>query len=378
MRILSVVGARPQFVKVAPVDEKLKAQGHEHIIVHTGQHYDYEMSKAFFEQLSIPEPDYNLEVGSGTHAQQTGRMLTRLGEVIAQEEPDLVLIYGDTNSTVAGALAAVKLRIPVGHVEAGFRSFDRTMPEEINRVVADSISQLLFAPTKKAVSYLINEGIDESRIVFVGNIMAETLLKNLPKASSSDILERFGLEPGSYAVMTCHRQENTEKVERLARILRGVSTSPVKVVFPVHPRTRKLLETRELAEIIKDSTVRVVEPLPYLDFLKLESEALFLITDSGGVQEEALVLQKPCITLRYNTEHTETIEAGCNVLVGAETELIEREIKRAVERAKAGRSYELPPFWDEKVSDRIVQAIEEKYDTARKMLEIPEEFGFVR
>lgn len=374
MKILSIVGARPQFVKVAPVDETAKARGHSHIIVHTGQHYDYEMSKAFFEQLSIPEPDYNLEVGSGTHAYQTGQMLERLGKVIEEEKPDIVLVYGDTNSTLAGALAAVKLRIPGGHVEAGLRSFDFTMPEEINRVVADRVCQLHFAPTASAVKNLKNEGIDHERIFLTGNIMAETLLKNLNKARSSTILERLGLKPPEYALLTCHRQENTDDPARLTRIFAALKSSPVPVVFPAHPRTRKRIEEFSIFEKagIKDEIV-FIDPLPYLDFINLEINSLFVLTDSGGVQEETLILQKPCITLRYNTERVESLEAGSNRLVGAEEELIKQAIEWAVREAEDKKTYPVPENWDTRVSERIITAIENTSEL-NKLLEIPEIF----
>lgn len=375
MKILSVVGARPQFVKVAPVDEELKKRGHEHIIVHTGQHYDYELSKAFFEQLSIPEPDYNLEVGSGTHAYQTGMMLAKLGETIAEEAPDLVLIYGDTNSTLAGALAAVKLLIPSAHVEAGYRSFDMTMPEEINRIVADRVCQLHFAPTQTAVENLKKEGIEESKIFLVGDIMAETLLKNIEKAKKSDILKKLGLNPGSYVLMTLHRQENTDDPQRLERIFTGLASTPLPIVFPCHPRTEKRLadfKTLEKAKYDAEKLI-IIKPLPYLDFIKLEMDSAFVVTDSGGVQEESLVLGKPCVTLRYNTERVETIEAGINELAGADPELISAALERAYEKAKNKVRFKVPVNWDDSVSKRIVDAIEENSDV-KKLLAVPQSF----
>ena len=374
MKIASIVGARPQFVKLAPVDEELKKRGHEHVIIHTGQHYDYEMSKAFFEQLSIPEPDYNLEVGSGTHAYQTGQMLIRLGETLEVEQPDLVIVYGDTNSTLAGALAAVKLRIPSGHVEAGLRSFDFTMPEEINRIVADRICQLHFAPTATAVKNLKKEGIDEKLIFLTGNIMAETLLKNLNKARLSTILERLRLKPAEYAILTCHRQENTDDPARLTRIFAALKSSPVPVVFPAHPRTRKRIEEYLIFEKagIKNE-ISLIDPLPYLDFINLEINSLFVLTDSGGVQEETLILNKPCITLRYNTERVESLEAGSNRLVGAEEELIKQAIEWAVREAEDKKIYPVPENWDIKVSERILTAIENIHEL-NNLLEVPEDF----
>jgi len=377
MKIASIVGARPQFVKLAPVDEELKKRGHEHVIIHTGQHYDYEMSKAFFEQLSIPEPDYNLEVGSGTHAYQTGQMLIRLGETLEVEQPDLVIVYGDTNSTLAGALAAIKLRIPTAHVEAGYRSYDLTMPEEVNRVVTDRISQILFAPTYYAVQNLIKEGIDKSAIYMVGDIMTEALLKNLKRARTSDILDRLGLAPQSYVLMTLHRQENVDYAHRLEKIFHGLRDIPLPIVFPCHPRTEKrLAEFNTLKKAGYDpAMLKIIKPLPYLDFLKLESEAAFLITDSGGVQSEALVLNKPCITLRYRTEKIETIEAGSNELAGVEPERIKEAVKNAYRKFQEKTEFKLPENWDEHVSERIADAIENHPDLDR-LLAVPEDFYF--
>lgn len=377
MKIVSIVGARPQFVKLAPVDEELKKRGHEHVIIHTGQHYDYEMSKAFFEQLSIPEPDYNLEVGSGTHAYQTGQMLIKLGEALEIEEPDLVIVYGDTNSTLAGALAAIKLRIPTAHVEAGYRSYDLTMPEEVNRAVTDRISQILFAPTHFAVENLIKEGVDRSAIYMVGDIMTEALLKNLKRARTSDILDRLGLAPQSYVLMTLHRQENVDYAHRLERIFFGLKDIPLPIVFPCHPRTEKrLAEFKTLEKAGYDpAMLKIIKPLPYLDFLKLESEAAFLITDSGGVQSEALVLNKPCITLRYRTEKIETIEAGSNELAGVDPERIKEAVKNAYRKFQEKIEFKLPENWDEHVSERIADVVENHPDLDR-LLAVPEDFSF--
>lgn len=375
MKILSVVGARPQFVKLAPVDEEITRRGHEHVIVHTGQHYDYEMSKAFFDQLSIPEPDYNLEVGSGTHAYQTGMMLAKIGEVLEVEEPDLVMVYGDTNSTLAGALAAIKMRIPTAHVEAGYRSFDMTMPEEVNRVVADRLSQLLFAPTRHAVENLVREGIEERFIYLVGDIMTESLLKSIEKARESDILERMGIESGKFVLMTLHRQENVDFAHRLERIFRGLKETPFPIVFPCHPRTEKRLKEFSVLErsSYPEGMLKLIKPLPYLDFLKLEMEAAFLVTDSGGIQSEALVLNKPCITLRYTTEKIETIEAGSNELAGVDEERIRKAMENAINKLQRKVKFKLPENWDDRVSKRIVDAIE-SHDDLEELLKILEDF----
>lgn len=375
MNILSVVGARPQFVKLVAVDAQINKFGHHHTIVHTGQHYDYEMSKSFFEQLSIPEPDIDLEVGSGTHAYQTGMMLARIGQVLEEETPDIVLTYGDTNSTLAASQAAVKLRIPTAHVESGFRSFDITMPEEINRVISDRISQILFAPTRNAVKNLKMEGIDDRSIVFAGNIMAETLLNNLEKTKDSSILKKLELSPENYGVLTCHRQENTLNPKRLERIFKGLSESPIEIIFPMHPRIKNLLNIPEITGALEKAPIRIIEPLPYLDFIKLEKESTFLITDSGGVQEEGLILQKPCITLRYNTEHIETLDSGGNVLVGAETKLIREEIEKAYKLHKKGAEFPIPEKWDGFVSKRIVEAVEAKLEYAKDLLRFKEDFS---
>jgi UDP-N-acetylglucosamine 2-epimerase len=369
MKILSVVGARPQFIKLAPMDKTVRDRGHEHVIVHTGQHYDYKMSEAFFDQLEIAEPDYNLEIGSGSHARQTAQMLEQLGEKLAVIEPDIVLIYGDTNSTLAGALAAVKLHIPVGHVEAGYRSGDMSMPEEVNRVVADRVSQILFAPTQDAIDNLAAEGVPAKRIFFAGNIMAEALLSNLDRIKQSDIVEQLGLEPRTYAVMTAHRPENTNDPDRLRAIIEGVAAADFPVIFPVHPRTRAYLEQYGLDRVIQSSRIRLVGPMKYIEFAKVQSEAKMILTDSGGIQEEALLLGVPCLTMRYNTERTMTIDMGANQLVGADAELIRSGIERL---ATAAPEHLAPPInWDTGVASRIITAIE----TTHLQLKIKPEVG---
>jgi len=355
LKIASVVGARPQFIKLAPLNKRAKKR-HTHTIVHTGQHYDYEMSKAFFDQLDIPQPDFNLEIGSGSHAWQTGQMLIKLGETLEEIKPDLVLVYGDTNSTLAGALVAVKLHIPVGHVESGYRSGDISMPEEVNRIVADRISQLLFAPTKNAVQNLLNEGLPQRQIFLVGDIMAESLLNNLEKIRRNEILERLHLEPGNYGLLTLHRPENTNNRQRLTDIVSSLSRINLPIVFPVHPRTTKYLEGYGLMNRISSSNIRPVPPMKYLDFLKLESEAAYVITDSGGIQEEAWLFRVPCITLRYNTERVETLEAGANTLVGADPGLILKAVENV--RKKNFESGATPENWDGEVSKRILSAID--------------------
>ena len=325
MKIVSVVGARPQFIKCAPVSRELRKE-HEEILVHTGQHYDPEMSDIFFDELAIPHPDYNLGVGSGSHGKQTGEILRRVEDVLLKEKPDLVLVYGDTNSTLAGALAAAKLHIPVAHVEAGLRSFDRTMPEEINRVVTDHIADLLFCPTQTSVDNLAAEGITGG-VHLVGDVMADALAYNREIAQrKSRILETLGLAGKAYCVLTVHWAGNTDNRENLTSIIRAVGEAGVPIVFPVHPRTRKYLQEYGLLLSLPEN-ICLIEPLGYLDMIRLMESAQKILTDSGGMQKEAYMLGVPCITLRENTEWVETVEAGWNVLVGADRDKILNAIK---------------------------------------------------
>jgi len=325
MKIASIVGARPQFVKCAPVSRELRKE-HEEILIHTGQHYDQGMSEVFFEELAIPEPDYNLGIGSGTHGRQTGAMLGAIEDVLEVEEPDMVLVYGDTNSTLAGALAAAKLHIPVAHVEAGLRSFDRRMPEEVNRVLADHCSDILFCPTETAVANLAAEGITEG-VFLVGDVMCDAMEYNRAVAEErSRILEEVGVRPGEYLVVTVHRPSNTDDRDNMAAIIGALGDAGMPVVFPVHPRTKNYLDEYGLLAAMPEN-LRVTEPLGYLDMIRLMAHAKKILTDSGGVQKEAYMLGVPCITLRENTEWVETVEAGWNVLVGAEQDLITGAIR---------------------------------------------------
>ncbi|SCL75805.1 UDP-2,3-diacetamido-2,3-dideoxy-D-glucuronate 2-epimerase [Methanoculleus chikugoensis] len=324
MKLVSIVGARPQFIKCAPVSRELRKE-HEEILVHTGQHYDHGMSEVFFEELAIPKPDYNLGIGSGTHGRQTGAMLGAIEDVLVTEEPDVVLVYGDTNSTLAGALAAAKLHVPVAHIEAGLRSFDRRMPEEVNRVLTDHASDILFCPTETAVKNLAAEGITEG-VHLVGDVMCDAMNYNRAVAEErSRILEDVGVRPGGYLAVTVHRPSNTDSRENITAILGALGDAGEPVVFPVHPRTRHYLGEYGLLERMPEN-VRVIEPLGYLDMLRLMAHAKKILTDSGGVQKEAYMLGVPCITLRENTEWVETVEAGWNVLVGAGQEKIEDAI----------------------------------------------------
>lgn len=325
MKIVSVVGARPQFIKCAPVSRTIRKH-HEEILIHTGQHYDPEMSDVFFEELDIPKPDYNLGIGSGTQGEQTGKMLIEIEKVLLKEKPDIVLVYGDTNSTLAGALAASKLHIKVAHVEAGLRSFDRAMPEEINRVITDHISNILFCPTDTAVMNLKNEGITEG-VYNVGDVMVDALQYNKKIAESkSTILQDLNLNPKDFLLATVHRASNTDNKENLTSIVEAFSDAEATIVFPIHPRTRKCLKEYDLWEKILKNT-KVIHPVGYLDMLKLESNARKILTDSGGVQKEAYMLGVPCITLRDNTEWVETVEEGWNILAGVNYEKIKKLIK---------------------------------------------------
>ncbi len=324
MKIVSIVGARPQFIKCAPVSKELRKKNHE-ILIHTGQHYDYELSKVFFDQLGIPEPDYNLEVGSASHGKQTGKMLVEIEKVLVDEKPDVVLVYGDTNSTLAGALASVKLHVPIGHVEAGLRSFDRNMPEEINRVLTDHASDLLFVPTQTAVNHLKKEGISQG-VFLVGDVMYDVLKQSLPLAKKSQILKTLSIQPKEYYLATIHRPSNTDTTENLSTITKALSSADKQVIFPIHPRTKHFIKEHELERSIGQN-VKMIPPVSYFDFLWLEQNAEKILTDSGGIQKESYLLKVPCITLRENTEWVETIQDGWNILVGTDKEKIRDAIE---------------------------------------------------
>jgi UDP-N-acetylglucosamine 2-epimerase (non-hydrolysing) len=319
-----VLGTRPEIIKMSPVIRECIARDIPFFTLHTGQHYSYEMDRIFFEDLELPPPEVNIDVGSGSHGEQTGKILAGVEKVLQEKSPDAVLVQGDTNTVLAGALAASKLHIPVAHVEAGLRSFDRRMPEEINRVVADHIADFLFAPTKTAKQYLRDEGIPEEKIHVTGNTVVDAVYQNLEIAKkrtrSSPGLE--DLEPGNYVLVTAHRAENVDDKERLSGILRGLEgahlMTGMPVVFPVHPRTEKMMRTFSLSA----EGIRFVQPVGYLEFLRLEAGARLVLSDSGGLQEESCILGVPCVTLRDNTERPETLDVGANILAGADTETI--------------------------------------------------------
>lgn len=337
MKVVSIIGARPQFIKCAPVSRALRHVAQE-VLVHTGQHYDDSMSGVFFRELDIPEPDYHLGVGSGSHGQQTGAMLTKIEEVLLKEKPDRVLVYGDTNSTLAGALAAAKLHISVAHVEAGLRSFNRRMPEEINRVMTDHLADILLCPTETAVANLQLEGVTKG-VHLVGDVMYDALLDSVERARrTSTVFGRLELEAQSYLLVTVHRAENTDQAQRMHGIMAALialAESGQTIVFPVHPRTRKALDNLSFKP---PERLLLTEPLSYLDMVLIESTARIILTDSGGVQKESYWLQVPCITLRDETEWVETVESGWNRLVGTNP----NHILRAVNEAGFGAPSKFP------------------------------------
>lgn len=393
LRIINVVGTRPNFIKIAPIiraiDKHNKciyvsrhtshtSRSISHLLVHTGQHYDYKMSKIFFEDLELPEPDIYLGVGSGTHAEQTGKVIIEFEKVLLEEKPDLVIVVGDVNSTLAAALAAVKLHIPVAHVEAGLRSYDREMPEEINRVLTDAISDYLFTHCPEADENLIREGIYKEKIYLVGNVMVDSLLHNKEKAKKSDILFKLGLIENSlltshvspftdYALLTIHRPSNVDFKGSLAEIVSALVeiSKHIPIIFPAHLRTIKNLKKFNLLSFFKqvninqrekiDRGVYLLDPLGYLDFLNLEMHAKFVMTDSGGIQEETTALNIPCLTLRSTTERPITLTQGTNTLVRNEKDKVIKEAMKILENS--GKKQNCPTFWDGKAAERIVEII---------------------
>ena len=354
MTIAIILGTRPEIIKMAPVIRECQRRGLDFRVIHTGQHYSYQMDRIFFEQLDLPQPQHNLDVGSGNHGEQTGRIMTGLERVLMADKPEVVLVQGDTNTVLAGALAAAKLHIKVGHVEAGLRSFDRSMPEEINRVVADHVSDYCFAPTGISKANLLKEGIAEDKIHVTGNTIVDSVYQNLEIAMRKvNVLADLGLEPREYLLVTAHRQENVDSRERLGEIIRGLelvrSEFGLPVVFPIHPRTRKMAERFGF----EFDGIRAIEPLGFLEFLQLEANARLALTDSGGVQEETCILGVPCVTLRDNTERPETLEVGSNVLAGADA-------LRMVEKAKLMMGCEngwKNPFGDGHAGERILDPL---------------------
>jgi len=353
MKVITVLGARPQFIKAAPLSEALRKK-HQEKIIHTGQHYDYQMSDVFFEELGIPKPDYFLGVGSKQHGAQTGEMLTGVEEVLLQEKPDWVLVYGDTNSTLAGALAAAKLHIPIAHVEAGLRSYNRQMPEEVNRVLTDHVASLLFCPTDQAVKNLKQEGLTDG-VVRTGDVMADALYFHAKRAEERKLAETIQYKEKSYLLATVHRAENTDDPNRLQAIINAFAQIQGQIILPLHPRTKKLLRDRQMT---LPGNVEVIEPVGYLEMILLEKGAELILTDSGGVQKEAYLWQVPCVTLRDETEWVETVHTGWNTLTGAKTEAIVAAVTHY-------RQNPLPPYLDKlygngQASAEIVTAMEKR------------------
>lgn len=357
--ILTIVGARPNFMKAAPVHRAFEAKGIAHEIIHTGQHYDDVMSKVFFDDLGMPKPSVYLGVGSGSHATQTAAVMTGLEEVFIEKKPRMVNVVGDVNSTMAAAIVAAKLHIPVSHIEAGLRSRDWKMPEEVNRVVTDSLADLLLTPSPDGDENLLAEGKPREAIVCVGNVMIDTLFMNLPKAKAIDVPAKMGLEHGSYAMLTMHRPSNVDVQETFERILSALLDIQEKIplVFPVHPRTRARMKAFELGQRFeKAENIHLIDPLGYLEFMSLTTRAKLVLTDSGGLQEETTALGIPCLTLRENTERPITVDEGTNIVVGTDDVRIREETWKILDgKGKAGRT---PELWDGKTSERIVDAVE--------------------
>lgn len=352
--IAIILGTRPEIIKMSPIIRACEAQGEDYFTLHTGQHYSYELDRAFFEDLELPKPKYNLDVGSGTHAAQTGKIMTGIEKVLLGEKPRVILIQGDTNTVLAGALAASKLHIKVGHVEAGLRSFDRQMPEEINRIVADHISDVLFPPTETAKKNLMDEGIPSEKIFVTGNTIVDAVEQNLEIAQrKGDFLQDLALTSKDFFLVTAHRAENVDNMERLEGILQGLKAIQdefsLPIVFPMHPRTAKMIQAFGLSL----DGIRVTKPLGYLNFLQLEANARLVLTDSGGLQEESCILGVPCVTLRDNTERPETVEVGANVLAGTEPDVM---LSCARKMLAQGTSW-ANPFGDGKAGERIVQMV---------------------
>jgi len=361
LRVIHVVGARPNFMKTAPImAEMAESPGRfQQVLVHTGQHYDDNMSRIFFRDLGLPQPDYHLGVGSGTHAEQTARVMLAFEPVVQELQPDLVLVVGDVNSTVACALVCAKLGVPVGHVEAGLRSYDRIMPEEFNRLLTDQIADLLFTPSRDADANLLREGIPPERIHFVGNVMIDTLVRLLARTESLSIRAKLGLRPKEYVLVTLHRPSNVDDHDTLRDILLALQdiARDHPVVFPVHPRTRQNMAALNLLDLQSETgNLRFLEPLGYLDFLALMREAALVLTDSGGIQEETTYLAIPCLTARPNTERPVTVKVGTNQLVRSEREALVDAVQRVFDGK--GPVGQVPELWDGRAALRIVERIQ--------------------
>lgn len=364
MKIGIILGTRPEIIKMSPIIDAIKENNIEYVIIHTGQHYDLEMSKQFFIDLKLPLPDYNIGIGSNTAINQISIILSELEKILKKEAVDIILVQGDTNAVLAGALAANKLKIPVGHVEAGLRSFDKNMPEEINRLVADSCSTLYFVPTQETGINLQNEGINHEKIHVTGNTVVDACKRNLEIALENNNIDDK-IQFDKYIILTMHRAENVDDKERLTNIVKSLIDLPYNIVFPIHPHTKKSLKEINLYDKIKDSEhIQITKPLGYLDFLHLISKSTLILTDSGGLQEEAITLNIPCVTLRYNTERPETILAGANILAGTQPQEIIKNIKNIIEdnNLYSKMSQAKNPYGDGTSAKQIISIIEEKYN----------------
>lgn len=357
-----VLGTRPEIIKMSPIIRSCQKKGVDFFVLHTGQHYSYEMDRVFFEELALPLPDFNLDVGSKSHAEQTGLIMTGIEKILRQEKPDTVLVQGDTNTVLAGTLAASKCyvrdnspeSIDVAHIEAGLRSFDRSMPEEVNRIVADHLSRYLFAPTDRAREHLRTEGIPEEKIFVTGNTIVDAVRENLALSRKrADTLRELGLSPDGYFLVTLHRQENVDNEKRLKGILESLTAiherTGMPLVFPVHPRTEKMITSFGL----ELKGFQMIKPLGFLEFLQLESHARLALTDSGGVQEETCILNVPCVTIRDSTERPETVDAGANIIAGVSPDAIAGAAERMLERPRSWKN----PFGDGKTGDRIIDIL---------------------
>jgi UDP-N-acetylglucosamine 2-epimerase (non-hydrolysing) len=367
MKVLHVVGARPNFMKAAPVMRALAGwRGTEQVFVHTGQHYDDNMSELFFRELGLPTPDINLEVGSGSQAWQTAQIMMRFEKIVLERHPDWVVVYGDVNSTVAAALVCAKLLVPIGHVEAGLRSFDRSMPEEINRLLTDQIADLLFTPSKDGDENLLREGVAPEKIHLVGNVMIDSLLRLLPRAELEEFkdlaIRELAKNGKPYALVTLHRPSNVDEPEMLNKIMTSLNEigQDLPVIFPVHPRTSRRISDFGL-QVSENGRLNLIDPVGYLEFLALEKNAAVVVTDSGGIQEETTLLGIPCLTVRKNTERPVTVEVGTNIVVGQDMERLKSEVYRILDgKAKKGKA---PPLWDGKASERIADIIVKEIGT---------------